>query len=121
MGGASAQGAQVESRRSRGDSAGDQPQKEGEDCARNMVRGERNEFRARGESLDERDHQILLSLLEHKVLTTDQVKSLFFRSLRRCQQRLRELREAGFIAAFTPKRGFAKGNHPRVGSSPRPA
>jgi hypothetical protein len=31
--------------------------------------------------LDERDHAVLLSLLEHKVLTTDQIKSLYFRSI----------------------------------------
>ncbi len=29
-------------------------------------------------SLDERDHALLLSLLEHKVLATHQIKSLYF-------------------------------------------
>jgi hypothetical protein len=62
--------------------------------------------------LDERDHAILLSLLGHKVLTTDQIKSLFFRSTRRCQHRLRELKDLGLIAAFTPRRGFAEGRPP---------
>ncbi|MGH2635324.1 MAG: replication-relaxation family protein [Actinomycetota bacterium] len=70
-------------------------------------------YRARVESLlDERDHAILLSLLEHKVLTTDQIKSLFFRSIRRCQHRLRELKDLGVIAPFTPRRGFAEGRPP---------
>jgi hypothetical protein len=111
MGGASAEGAQVESRRSRGDFTGDHPPKEGEDCAQIMVR-ETNEYRARASDLDERDHRILLSLLEQKVLTTDQIKSLLFRSVRRCQQRLRELRDLGLVACFTPKRGFGEGRPP---------
>jgi hypothetical protein len=64
------------------------------------------------ESLDERDHAILSALLEHKVLTTSQIKSLFFRSPRRCQHRLKELRELGFIASFTPRRGFGEGRPP---------
>jgi len=57
-------------------------------------------------------HAILFSLLEHKVLTTDQIKSLYFRSLRRCQHRLKELRDLGLIASFTPKRGFGEGRPP---------
>jgi hypothetical protein len=40
-----------------------------------MVRAERN---VRMVSLDERDHALLLSLLEHKVLTTSQINSLYF-------------------------------------------
>jgi hypothetical protein len=77
-----------------------------------MVREERNNFRARAGSLDKRDHAIFLSLLEHKILTTDQIKILFFRSLRRCQHRLRELRDLGFIASFTPRRAFGEGRPP---------
>ncbi len=77
-----------------------------------MVRTERNDLRARAWILDERDHAILLSLLEHKVLTTAQIKALYFRSLRRCQHRLRELRELGLIASFTPRRGFGQGRPP---------
>jgi hypothetical protein len=41
---------------------------------------------ARAEWLDERDGQVLVSLLDHKVLTTDQIKNLCFRSVRRCQR-----------------------------------
>jgi hypothetical protein len=50
-----------------------------------MVRAERNEHRARASAIDERDVQVLLLLLEHKILTTHQITSLCFRSLRRCQ------------------------------------
>jgi hypothetical protein len=77
-----------------------------------MVRAERNNLRARAWILDERDHAILLSLLEHKVLTTDQIKSLYFRSLRRCQHRLKELRDLGLLGSFTPRRGFGEGKPP---------
>jgi len=77
-----------------------------------MVRAERNHLRARAWILDERDHAILLSLLEHKVLTTEQIKSLYFRSLRRTQHRLKELRGLGFIASFIPRRGFGEGRPP---------
>jgi hypothetical protein len=88
------------------------PPKEGEDCAQNMVRAERNDLHANAWILDERDHAILLGLLEHKVLTTQQIKSLYFRSLRRCQHRLKELRDLGLIASFTPRRGFGEGRPP---------
>jgi len=107
---ASAAGRQ--NRRSRGLYAEGHPPKEGEGCAQNMVRAERNDLRARAWILDERDHAIFLSLLEHKVLTTDQIKALYFRSLRRCQQRLKELRDLGLIASFTPRRGFGEGRPP---------
>ncbi len=88
------------------------PTEEGGDCAQNMVRGEARNLRARVVSLDERDHSILLSLLEHKVLTTHQIKSLFFRSFRRCQHRMKELRDLGFISSFVPARGFGEGRPP---------
>jgi Replication-relaxation len=77
-----------------------------------MVRAERNNLRAPVWILDERDHAILRSLLEHKVLTTDQIKSLYFRSLRRCQHRLKELRDLGLIPSFTARRGFGEGRPP---------
>jgi hypothetical protein len=77
-----------------------------------MVRAESNDVLGRARILDERDHAIQLSLLEHKLLTTDQIKSLYFRSLRRCQHRLKELRELGFVASFTPRRGFGEGRPP---------
>lgn len=74
-----------------------------------MVRAERNEPVV---SLDERDHAILLSLLEHKVLTTYQMKNLYFRSFRRCQHRMKELRDLGFVSSFTVGRGFGEGRPP---------
>jgi hypothetical protein len=63
-------------------------------------------------SLDERDHALLLNLLEHKVLTTHQIKSLFFRSFRRCQHRMKELKDLGFVSSFTVGRGFGEGRPP---------
>ena len=75
-----------------------------------MVRAERNDLRVW--ILDERDHAILHSMLEHKVLTTQQIKALYFGSLRRCQHRLKELRDLGLISSFTPRRGFGEGRPP---------
>ena len=63
-------------------------------------------------SLDERDHDLLLSLLEHKVLTTNQLKSLYFRSFRRCQHRMKELRDLDLVSSFSVGRGFAEGRPP---------
>jgi Replication-relaxation len=63
-------------------------------------------------SLDERDHALLLSLLEHKVLSTHQIKNLYFRSFRRCQHRMKELRDLGFVSSFTLGRGFGEGRPP---------
>jgi len=63
-------------------------------------------------SLDERDHALLLSLLEHKVLTTHQIKSLHFRSFRRCQHRMKELRDLGLVSSFSVGRGFGEGRPP---------
>jgi hypothetical protein len=77
-----------------------------------MVRAERNVSRARARTIDERDLQVLLHLLEHKVLTTHQVTSLHFRSLRRCQHRMRELKEMGLVSSFSVGRGFGEGRAP---------
>jgi hypothetical protein len=74
-----------------------------------MVRAERN---VRMVSLDERDYALLLSLLEHKVLTTHQIKSLFFRSFRRCQHRMKELRDLDLVSSFSVGRGFGEGRPP---------
>lgn len=62
--------------------------------------------------IDQRDRAILLALLEHKLLSTPQTKSLFFRSLRRAQARLKELKEAGLVSSFEPKVGFGEGRAP---------
>jgi hypothetical protein len=77
-----------------------------------MVRAERNISRARASAVDERDHQVLLLLLEHKTLTTSQISSLCFRSLRRCQHRMRELKEMGLVSSFSVGRGFGEGRAP---------
>jgi hypothetical protein len=75
-----------------------------------MVRAERNVSRA--SAIDERDLQVLLHLLEHKVLTTHQITSLHFRSLRRCQHRMRELKEMGLVSSFSVRRSFGEGRAP---------
>jgi hypothetical protein len=77
-----------------------------------MVRAERNVSRARASAIDERDLAILLSLLEHKILTTHQITSLHFRSLRRCQHRMRELKGMGLVSSFSMGRGFGEGRAP---------
>jgi hypothetical protein len=77
-----------------------------------MVRAERNEYRARESAIDERDLQVLLHLLEHKILTTHQITSLCFRSLRRCQHRMRELKNLGLVSSFSVGRGFGEGRAP---------
>jgi Replication-relaxation len=77
-----------------------------------MVRAERNEYRARASAIDERDLQVLLHLLEHKILTTHQITSLHFRSLRRCQHRMRELKEMELVSSFQVGRGFGEGRAP---------
>ncbi len=63
-------------------------------------------------SLDERDHAIFLSLLEHKVLTTYQIKNLYFRSFRRAQHRMKELRDLDLVSSFQVGRGFGEGRPP---------
>jgi hypothetical protein len=77
-----------------------------------MVRAERNVSLARASAIDERDLQVLLHLLEHKVLTTHQITSVHFRSLRRCQHRMRELKEMGLVSSFSVGRGFGEGRAP---------
>lgn len=77
-----------------------------------MARAERNASLARAGAIDERDHAILLSLLEHKILTTHQITSLCFRSLRRCQHRMRELKNLGLVSSFSVGRGFGEGRAP---------
>ncbi len=77
-----------------------------------MVRAERNVLLAGASAIDERDLQVLLHLLEHKVLTTHQITSLHFRSLRRCQHRMRELKDLGLVSSFQVGRGFGEGRAP---------
>jgi hypothetical protein len=62
--------------------------------------------------LNDRDRAILVALLEHKVLLTRQIKTLFFDSLRRCQACLRNLAEPGLIRSFSPPEWNLKGKPP---------
>jgi hypothetical protein len=71
-------------------------------------------------SLDEQDHALLLSLLEHKVLTTHQIKNLYFRSFRRCQHRMKELRDLDLVSSFSVGRGFGEGRPPACWFLTRP-
>ncbi|QOW32997.1 replication-relaxation family protein [Nocardia seriolae] len=48
----------------------------------------------------DRDRRLLSLLAEHKVLTTHQIASLEFTSIRRAQDRLAKLREMGMLFAF---------------------
>jgi hypothetical protein len=77
-----------------------------------MVRAGRNDHLAGASAIDERDHQVLLLLLEHKILTTYQITSLCFRSLSRCQHRMRELKVMGLVSSFSVGRGFGEGRAP---------
>lgn len=53
-------------------------------------------------SLDQRDREILRALFDHELLLTYQIKVLFFSSLRRCQEVMRELREIGLVDRDLP-------------------
>ncbi len=77
-----------------------------------MGRRDETKLRKHEWSLDERDHDLLIALLEHKVLTTEQIKILFFCSLRRCQHRVKELKDLGLIGSFAPRRNFGEGRPP---------
>ena len=83
------------------------PPKRGE-LRQNMVRAERN---VRVVSLDERDHALLLGLLEHKVLTTHQIKSLFFRP-QTVSTPDEGTEDLGLSRSFTVGRGFGEGRPP---------
>jgi hypothetical protein len=72
----------------------------------------KTKLQALASSLDERDRAILQALVEYKVLSTNQVQILFFGSLRRCQHRLRELKDAGIIDSFHPPQDFGRGRSP---------
>ncbi|TKG59636.1 hypothetical protein FCN18_36635 [Prauserella endophytica] len=50
--------------------------------------------------LVDRDRRLLALLAEHKVLTTNQIAAIEFLSVRRAQDRLRNLRELGVVFAF---------------------
>ncbi|MGH2573266.1 MAG: replication-relaxation family protein [Actinomycetota bacterium] len=60
-------------------------------------------------ALDERDVAILVALVEHKLLTTEHIHTLFFNSARRAQTKVQELRELAFINTLNAR---ARGRRP---------
>jgi hypothetical protein len=65
--------------------------------------------------LDARERAVLLAIYEHKVLLTEHLKAMFFGSLRRAQDRLRNLARRGLIETWYPPQprgmGKASGHH----------
>jgi hypothetical protein len=65
--------------------------------------------------LDARERAILTAIYEHKVLVTEHLKAMFFGSLRRAQDRLRNLAQRGLIETWYPLQprgmGKASGHH----------
>ncbi|MFA5787262.1 MAG: replication-relaxation family protein [Actinomycetota bacterium] len=53
--------------------------------------------------LDERDFEILVALVEYKVLSTYQIAVLFFSSLRRAQYSIQQLKDLDLLRTFTWK------------------
>jgi hypothetical protein len=72
--------------------------------ARDLIRG-----------LEARERAVLVAIYEHKVLLTEHLKAMFFGSLRRAQDRLRNLAQRGLIDTWYPPRprgmGKASGHH----------
>ncbi|MDQ3662821.1 MAG: replication-relaxation family protein [Actinomycetota bacterium] len=65
--------------------------------------------------LDARERAVLLAIYQYKVLVTEHLKAMFFGSLRRAQDRLRNLAQRGLIDAWYPPlprgMGKASGHH----------
>jgi hypothetical protein len=65
--------------------------------------------------LDARERAVLVAIYEHKVLVTEHLKAMFFGSLRRAQDRLRNLGQRGLIDTWYPPQprgmGKASGHH----------
>ncbi|HLF69615.1 MAG TPA: replication-relaxation family protein, partial [Actinomycetota bacterium] len=55
-----------------------------------------------GRLLDQRARELLLTLFEHRLLSTSQLKVLYFSSLRRCQDALKKLCDLALIARDRP-------------------
>jgi hypothetical protein len=62
--------------------------------------------------LTERDRQVALACYEHRVLTSEQLRRLYFRSSRRAQLRLAELCELRVLDRFRPVRQPGEGSAP---------
>ena len=65
--------------------------------------------------LDSRERAVLFAIYEHKVLVTEHLKTMFFGSVRRVQDRLRHLAQRGLIETWYPPQprgmGKASGHH----------
>jgi hypothetical protein len=65
--------------------------------------------------LDPRERAVLVAIYEHKVLLTEHLKAMFFGSVRRAQDRLRNLAQRGLIDTWYPPQprgmGKASGHH----------
>jgi superfamily I DNA/RNA helicase len=65
--------------------------------------------------LDPRERAVVVAIYEHKVLLTEHLKAMFFGSLCRAQDRLRNLAQRGLIDTWYPPRprgmGKAAGHH----------
>lgn len=55
-----------------------------------------------GRLLDQRDREILIALFDYRLLSTSQLKVLFFSSLRRCQDAIKRLGDLHLIARDRP-------------------
>ena len=85
----------------------------------NSVRSDRRGVRVARVSVDrvfelashltERDREIVLSLYDHQLLTTDQLELLFFSSKRRAQDRLLFLYRHRLLDRFYPPSPFGAG------------
>lgn len=62
--------------------------------------------------LSPRDVAILVALYDHRVLLTEHVKILFFGSLRRAQDSLKQLRALGLVSSWLPPQERGKGRIP---------
>lgn len=55
-----------------------------------------------GMRLEERDRRLLADLFLHRLMSRSQIQALYFTSLPRCNARLRQLFDYGFLARFYP-------------------
>jgi hypothetical protein len=62
--------------------------------------------------LGERDRLVALTCYEHRVLTTEQLRRLYFRSSRRCRDRLDQLYKLRVLDRFRPYRPPGEGSAP---------
>src|SRR5947207_6409015 len=69
-------------------------------------------FAALASRLTDRDRQIALDCYEHRVLTTEQLRRLHFRTARTARERLHELRQLRVLSSFRPPRQHGEGSAP---------